>query len=599
MGISTLKKKKGTAEAYQDFLGFDEKEKSFTMDDFSGGVCVREIAIGKNTVASLRNMQVEGKALFSISAPRTVDYSFCSGEVTDGALADGIWLFRKGRTLYGMKEGVFHMIGLEGMMEAERGAIFHAGDCFYVIDGTRILRVETSLAYAVLEQEPTLWYVGVSADGKTYTPNEKPNPFCRYLEYEVTASYGNAYTVPSHLAVDASFAEVYSMAGVKYGASSFSFDGEKITVKNYDEAGYRIRLKLLNTSTNVSKTSFATLAEDRALFAMAEDIAEMSLPSHAHVYLYRDGTTQRRVIALLTDGFWDFSKLSRDKIMVHDHVERIGALVPYAEGYLVFSEGAVKKLSFTENTQTRQFHFETAAFKHDFGSDMPKSICIFDDKIIFANSRSGVYYINKFGISERDASRRISANIETSFFSHTDAEYADAAAVCAFGKYYLTIGDLTYVWDYSAELPDSTQSIEEEYQMRWTIADVLFPSRYLCEVGKRLYFEERETNRLCYLAQTHSDGEAIYPSLETISSDLGEDGVKRLTSIAVRYRAAEEVTLVIIYDGEPSPITYRLPMSECFSTVTIHPHGRRFTQCAVLISSARSMAVEKFIFHYL
>ena len=34
MGISTLKKKKGTAEAYQDFLGFDEKEKSFTMDDF-------------------------------------------------------------------------------------------------------------------------------------------------------------------------------------------------------------------------------------------------------------------------------------------------------------------------------------------------------------------------------------------------------------------------------------------------------------------------------------------------------------------------------------------------------------------------------------
>ena len=69
MGISALKKKKGTAEAYQDFLGFDEKEKSFTMDDFSGGVCVREIAMGKNTVASLRNMQVEGKALFSIPAP--------------------------------------------------------------------------------------------------------------------------------------------------------------------------------------------------------------------------------------------------------------------------------------------------------------------------------------------------------------------------------------------------------------------------------------------------------------------------------------------------------------------------------------------------
>ena len=94
-------------------------------------------------------------------------------------------------------------------------------------------------------------------------------------------------------------------------------------------------------------------------------------------------------------------------------------------------------------------------------------------------------------------------------------------------------------------------------------------------------------------------GEAVYPSLETISSDLGEDGVKRLTAITVRYRAAEEVTLMIIYDGEASPVTYRLPHSERFSTVTIHPHGRRFTQCAVFISSVRSMAVEKFTFRYL
>lgn len=599
MGISTLKKKKGAAEAYHDFLQYNEKEKAFTIGDFSGGVCTRETTTGKNTVASVRNMQVNGKALFSLSAPKNVDYAFCDGDVTDEALADGVWLFRKGRTLYGMKEGVFHMVGLEGMMEAERGAIFHAGDCFYVIDGTRILRVETSLAYAVLEQEPTLWYVGVSADGKTYTQNEKPNPFCRYLEYEVKASYGDVYTVPAHLSVDASFAEVYSMAGVKYGASSFTFDGKKITMSSYDEAGYRIRLKLAETDADASKTSFSSLAEDRALLAMAGDIAEMALPSYAHVYLFRDGTTDKRVMALLTEGFWDFSKLSRDKLMTHNYIERIGALVPYAEGYLVFSEGAVKKLSFTENTQTRQFHFETTPFKNDFGSDMPRSICVFDDKIIFANSRSGIYYINKFGISERDASRRISANIETSFFSHAGAEYAEAAAICAFGKYYLTVGDLTYIWDYSAGLPSNTQSIEDEYRMRWTFADAWAPSRYAREIGKKLYFVERKTKKLRYLEQNYSEDEKIFSAVETMACDFGEEGEKRLTSIAVRYRAEGEVTLAVFYDDVAAPVTYRLPATERFSTVTVHPFARRFVCCATALSSDFAMAVEKFTFRYL
>ena len=58
MGISTLKKRKGAAEAYHDFLQYNEKEKAFTIGDFSGGVCTRETTTGKNTVASVRNMQV-------------------------------------------------------------------------------------------------------------------------------------------------------------------------------------------------------------------------------------------------------------------------------------------------------------------------------------------------------------------------------------------------------------------------------------------------------------------------------------------------------------------------------------------------------------
>ncbi len=598
--MSSLKNKKGISDAYEAFLQYDEREKEFVLEDFSGGVCGKGSAHAENTVAALCNMRADGKTLCSVSLPRKEAFDFCGGMITDEAYADGVWLFRKGRSLYAWKEGEFSLIGVENMMAEDHGAIYCADGAFLVLDGGRILRIEQELAYSLLTQTPTIWYIAVSSNGKEYMENKKPNPFCRYLEYVLADVNMSTHTIPAHLAIDTSFLEVRTVSGALLSSANYTFDGTKITFdEDLTTNCLRIRLKLAEMSADADKISYATLQSERDFFANVKTMQITSLPSYRRVYLFADTEETTKVHALLTESAWDFCCLSKDRVLSYDLGERITALVSYEEGFLVFSEGGVKKLFLSEDTETERFSFSTKPFKNDFGSDMAGSVCGFDDKIIFANSRSGVYYINKYSITERDVSRRISANIENEFFSHTKEEYANATAICAFGKYYLTVGTRTYVWDYSARLPGSTQSYESEYKMRWSISDAGSPARYFREIEQKLYYIEEDSDSLFYFVPDLSEGEAIASSLKTAESDFNEKREKRLSGILLCYRAAGDVKISIEYDGIPSPTEYILPPTERFSHIRLKPYGKRFYRCAVTISSESSMGLESIVFRYL
>lgn len=603
MSYRSLKNEKGVSDAYASFLQYNEKEKRFVLDDFSGGVCGETAASVPHTVASLCNMQADGKALCSVSLPREEAYAFCDGMITDEAYADGVWLFRKGRSLYAWKEGKFSVIGVENMMEETYGAIYYADGAFLVLDGGRILRVEQELAYLLLTQEPTVWYIAVSSNGESYMENKQPNPFCRYLDYVLADVNMETHTIPAHLAVDASFIEVRTSGGSVLPNTRYTFDGKKITFdSDLDTAEYRVRLKLAETSDDENKISFASLKPQRDLFAKAKKMQTTSLPSHRFVYLFTEPKEKKKIKALLLSSAWDFCCLSEDRVLSYDAGERVSALVSYEEGFLVFSEGAVKKLFLSEDTAVERIDFSTKSFKNDFGSDMAGSICSFDDKIVFANSKSGVYYINKYGITERDVSRRISANIEggeNGFFSHTAEEFANATSVCAFGKYYLTIGVQTYIWDYSARLPDSTQSVESEYEMLWSICEAAKPAQYFREIAKRLYYMEEEKDSLFYLIPDFAEGEAVSSSLTTAESDFHEQREKRLSGILLCYRAAGDVKLRISYDGVLSQAEYILPPTKDFSYIRIRPHAKRFYRLAITLSSEYAMGIWSIVFRYL
>jgi hypothetical protein len=129
---------------------------------------------------------------------------------------------------------------------------------------------------------------------------------------------------------------------------------------------------------------------------------------------------------------------------------------------------------------------------------MPGSAVCADDKIIYANSRAGVFYINRFGFSEKDMSRHVSANIEegeNGFFACDSDDLREAQALICGGKYLLRIGEVFYIWDFAHAVPSSsTEKESEERKLKWFVYSAEGCEKLLGADAERLYFLAEDGN---------------------------------------------------------------------------------------------------------
>ncbi|MBQ8419702.1 MAG: hypothetical protein IJY37_05045, partial [Clostridia bacterium] len=162
----------GTSAAYDRFYAYDEQPKAFVLRDFAGGVSTK--AAEDHALSLAMNMLPSGNGLSSMAKPipETVEDGFAEGMVRDHCYADGIWLFRKGRTLYAYQKETVSLVGTRSMLTAEYGAIYNIGGYFYVIDGEDVWAVGRDLQAVRIEQHVPVCFVDLMNDGITKTENE-------------------------------------------------------------------------------------------------------------------------------------------------------------------------------------------------------------------------------------------------------------------------------------------------------------------------------------------------------------------------------------------------------------------------------------------
>ncbi len=601
MSIRRIRGKDGLSDSYSSFASYDSEVQSTVMNDFSGGVLTDGVSDGENKVFEMLNMEIVGKSVVSMSAPADAfSEALAQGPVHFSCMANGVWLFRKGNTLYAQKDGNLSVIGTSGLFTSEKTAIYDTGDEFYIIDGDTVYRLDRTLALSQPEQYIPTCYTEVSADGKNKTEVEKPNLFCPYIEISLSAESSPTRKIPPDIAVDSSYIRIWDSFGEELADMDFNFEEGEIKFFGIYSQEFKVRLKLIESDDPV-KLSLTSLESLREIISCPGRLQIVTMPSGNRYYLSYGREDGKKLTAFLPDSFHGFGYLSEKNIVQKEYYETVSSVIEYSDGYLVFSAGSVKKLALSED-ENGGLLFTIRLFKNDFGSDMPGSICSFDDKILFATSHGGVYYINKFGIEERDVSRHISACIErgkNGFFSHTATEYAAATAICAFGKYMLTVGNMSYIWDYTAKMPSGTQSREDENKMVWTMCDSILPSCYLGQQMQKLYFTDRTTENIrCFTAGAEGSG-TMHSCIQTIEDDFGVEEDKLILGLSVRYRSLGEVTLKIAFDGVISPCCYILPPAEQFVTCPMRIFSHRFVKCAVLLDSEQVFALESILFRYL
>lgn len=207
---------------------------------------------------------------------------------------------------------------------------------------------------------------------------------------------------------------------------------------------------------------------------------------------------------------------------------------------IVFTKNSVMRMtySFSDGKST----YTVKELNSQIGCDMPKSIQLIDNRVVFGNSARGIYIIDSTEDFGEQNIKPISANInkghKNALLMCTKREIQCAFSVDYDRKYYLLVGDKMYVWDYGqCAYSDSGNYAKAQKRLEWYLFDGI---RYgaLFDCGTRLVC-------LCMNGKT---------SITAFASGMGDFGVpvhSRFESEALdlsyptRLKAAEKLSLDI------------------------------------------------------
>ncbi len=186
-------------------------------------------------------------------------------------------------------------------------------------------------------------------------------------------------------------------------------------------------------------------------------------------------------------------KLSYD--VLGDGNEEITAFAKQKGELIAFGKKGIYRLRYTFGEDTGP-DFIINEISTGIGCDMPGSIQLVDNRLVFASSRLGVYIIVSSEYTDELSIRRISANVNgvpMNGFLYEDG-YEDCISVDFQRRYMLVFpSGNAYIWDYgNSPYVVSADPLASEKRLVWYLFDGMYESS-LFEMYGRLYgTEERE-----------------------------------------------------------------------------------------------------------
>lgn len=171
---------------------------------------------------------------------------------------------------------------------------------------------------------------------------------------------------------------------------------------------------------------------------------------------------------------------------------------------IIFKERSIAKSSLSTQTidEREYINFSHTAVNSEIGCDMPGSICLIMNNLVFANTYSGVYMLLDTTAAGENTVTRLSRNVngdpETRGLLH-DLRSVSANAVSSFNdgdRYWLSIGGSVghvYVWDYRLRFVSTSYSYTEK-KLSW----FFFTNIYAKDWFKTIDSEANNRNVIYY-----------------------------------------------------------------------------------------------------
>ncbi len=121
-------------------------------------------------------------------------------------------------------------------------------------------------------------------------------------------------------------------------------------------------------------------------------------------------------------------------------------------GYLIiFTKKSVLRMNYSLTSDGAEFSVKE--LNNIIGCDCPMTICQIDNRVVFANSKGGVYIIDSTENFDEQNIKPLSGNISRGdglgLLENTAEDMKNGCAFDFDRKYYLCVGEKMYVWDYN------------------------------------------------------------------------------------------------------------------------------------------------------
>ena len=527
------------------------------------------------------------------------------GENEAEAFSGGKYIFKRGKHLYSVsvKSGECFLESSR-LPESGKCVIYRCGKGFIAVcENGEAFTTDDFDPGAGTEKSsfhiPVNYFLYGEGGELPYEKKEALNLLCEYFYVKLVYNGAKSYILPKELKIDEDFCEAYdpeNMSRLPAGDVTLTVSDDGTVTLTEDSYCYGILVKL---RLNKESETFEKIKKCRGLlFSPAGNEVFPSVYGGGHnIVLYGGENGAEFAVFALGKNMY----AAEDRTLFWENTEKISAVLRYSENFLVFSPHYIRKMILSE-TENGVFSLSMQNFKYDIGCDIAGSAVCADDKIIYANSRAGVFYINRFGFSEKDMSRHVSANIEAGenglLLCGESALLSAEAAVCD-GKYFLRVGEVFYVWDFSHAVPSSSEKASEERKLRWLVYSGLDCRRMLGADEEKIYFLTQD-GELASLERGTSLASGVESYFHSREYSLAPFSAATPWKLSLSLSAKEACTVRLYFDGEEGSARYTLtPGAEGSTLCFVRPEARKCRRFAFSLHSFGGMRLDGVNIEYL
>lgn len=185
-----------------------------------------------------------------------------------------------------------------------------------------------------------------------------------------------------------------------------------------------------------------------------------------------------------------------------DGCENVTGFMKMYGNLMVFTENSVFRMSYDYDEEKGAF-FSVKELNSGIGCDVPESIELVDNRIVFANSDKGVFIIDSGNELGEHNIKPISGNIlkgrGMGFLDNTKEDRLSAFSIDFGRKYMLCVADKIYIWDYDkSAFSESGSYSKAQNRLIWYMYEGIRGSGFAFSADRLMIYSLEENTFLSF-----------------------------------------------------------------------------------------------------